>query len=241
MAEAQQVSRIYGHAEAAVRAVDSISVAFMQGELAAIVGPSGSGKSTLMHLLAGLDQPTSGTTFLDGMPLAGRNEADLAELRRTRMGFVFQSFNLLPGLTVMENIRLPETLGTKAATNDRAWEGELIARLGLLGLLERMPHQLSGGQQQRVAIVRALAHRPAVVFADEPTGNLDVVSGAEVLKVLSSLAHDAGCGIVIVTHDAAAASVADRILYVRDGRVVQEIGRSSAEAIARFLVSGGAQ
>lgn len=238
VARCTDLTRLFGADGATVAAVDRISAEFRRGELTAVVGPSGSGKSTLMYLLAGLDEPTWGDIELDGHALAGFDEAQLAALRHERMGFIFQSFNLLPGLSAIENIRLPETLGRRRREHDAIWEAELIARLGLTELLERRPHELSGGQQQRVAIARALAHRPAVVFADEPTGNLDLATGGEVLSLLTELVHDSGCGIIMVTHDPVAASSADRVLSIRDGHLVAELGRASAAEISAIMLAG---
>ncbi len=237
VARCHLLTRTFGADGATVAAVDRITTAFRRGELTAVVGPSGSGKSTLLYLLAGLDAPTSGEVELDGYLLTDFDELELAALRHERMGFIFQSFNLLPGLTAIENIRLPETLGRQKRPNDEAWVRQLIERLGLTALLERRPHELSGGQQQRVAIARALAHRPAVVFADEPTGNLDLATGGEVLRLLTELARDTGCGIVMVTHDPRAASAADRVLSIRDGRLVAELGRASAAEIAALMLA----
>ena len=237
VARCTDLTRLFGADGATVAAVDRITAEFRRGELTAVVGPSGSGKSTLMYLLAGLDAPTWGEIELDGHALVDFDEAELAALRHERMGFIFQSFNLLPGLTALENIRLPESLGRRRREHDELWEAELIDRLGLTSLLERRPHELSGGQQQRVAIARALAHRPAVVFADEPTGNLDLKTGGEVLKLLTELVRDSGCGIIMVTHDPVAASSADRVLSIRDGHLVAELGRATAAEISALMLA----
>ncbi len=237
VARATDLTRLFGADGATVAAVDRITTTFRRGELTAVVGPSGSGKSTLMYLLAGLDAPTWGEVELDGNRLNELDEPELAALRHERMGFIFQSFNLLPGLTAIENIRLPETLGRHRRANDEAWVKQLIDRLGLTALLERRQHELSGGQQQRVAIARALAHRPAVVFADEPTGNLDLATGGEVLSLLTELAHESGCGIIMVTHDPRAASAADRVLSIRDGHLVAELGRATAAEISALMLA----
>ncbi len=237
VARCSDLTRLFGAEGATVAAVDRITTEFRRGELTAVVGPSGSGKSTLMYLLAGLDSPTWGDVELDGSLLTDLDEPELAALRHERMGFIFQAFNLLPGLTAIENIRLPETLGRQRRATDEAWVQQLIDRLGLAALLERRPHELSGGQQQRVAIARALAHRPAVVFADEPTGNLDLATGGEVLRLLTELAHESGCGIIMVTHDPRAASAADRVLSIRDGHLVAELGRSSAAEISALMLA----
>lgn len=231
------VSRVYGTDDTRVAAVDGVTAEFRRGRMTAVVGPSGSGKSTLMHLLAGLDSPTSGEVELDGHRIAELDEAGLARLRHERMGFVFQSFNLLPGITALDNIRLPETLGSRPRPRDTAWERELIDRLGIGRVLNRRPHELSGGQQQRVAIARALAHRPAVVFADEPTGNLDLATGDAVLRLLRDLVADSGCGVVLVTHDPRAASRADQVIALRDGRVVAQLESASASAISALMLA----
>lgn len=236
VARTRDVSRVFGADGARVTAVDGITAEFERGRLTAIVGPSGSGKSTLMHLLAGLDSPTSGVVELDGHALAELDERALAALRHERMGFVFQSFNLLPALTVLDNIRLPEQLGSRPRPHDRDWEASLVERLGLATMLGRRPAELSGGQQQRVAIARALAHRPAVVFADEPTGNLDLTTGREVLQLLTEIVRESEAGVVMVTHDPTAASYADRVLSMRDGRVVRERDRSAAADIAAAML-----
>lgn len=237
VARATDLVRVFGSGDTAVRAVAGLTAEFRRGELTAIVGPSGSGKSTVMHLLAGLDTPTSGTVELDGEAIARLDDDQLAALRHERMGFVFQAFNLLPGLTALENIRLPESLGTRHRPRDDVWERELIGRLEIGRFLNRRPHELSGGQQQRIAIARALAHRPDVVFADEPTGNLDLATGDAVLRLLSELVADSGCGVILVTHDPRAASRADRVLALRDGRLVAELGRASAAEIAALMLA----
>ena len=237
VARCSDLTRLFGADGATVAAVDRITAEFRRGELTAVVGPSGSGKSTLMYLLAGLDEPTWGEVELDGHRLADFDEAELAGLRHQRMGFIFQSFNLLAGLTAIENIRLPESLGRRPREHDDVWEAELIDRLGLTALLERKPHELSGGQQQRVAIARALAHRPAVVFADEPTGNLDLATGGEVLDLLTELVRESGCGIIMVTHDPRAASAAGRVLSIRDGHLVAELGRATPAEISALMLA----
>src|ERR671933_826463 len=203
------LARTYGEGDTAVHALREVSVAFPAGEFAAIMGPSGSGKSTLMPLLAGLDRPTSGSVVVDGQELAGLDDKGLTRLRRDRLGFVFQAFNLVPVLTAEENILLPLTLAGRKP--DAAWFDQLIASVGLGDRLSHRPSELSGGQQQRVAVARALVHRPAVVFADEPTGNLDTNSSEEVLGLLRRAVDELGETVIMVTHDAQAASVADRI------------------------------
>ncbi len=234
------VSRMFGTGSSVVHAVEGVTVSFERGVLSAVIGPSGSGKTTLMHLLAGLDSPTVGSVELDGVALDGLDDTRLAALRHERTGFVFQSFNLMPALTALENIRLPETLGRRVRRNDRAWEQQLVARLGIAPLLDRRPGELSGGQQQRVAIARALAHRPAVVFADEPTGNLDMRTSGEVLALLSELVTESDCGIVMVTHDPVAASHAGRVVALRDGRIVSDTGARSAAQLAAVMLGSTA-
>ena len=209
--------RVYGEGEAAVQALRGVTLEFPAGQFTAIMGPSGSGKSTLMHLLAGLDKPTGGSVTVDGREIAGLGDKELTQLRRDRLGFVFQSFNLVPVLTAEENILLPLTLaGSKV---DKQWLDQLIESVGLRDRLTHRPSELSGGQQQRVAVARALVHRPAVVFADEPTGNLDTNSSEEVLGLLRTAAADLGQTVVMVTHDPAAAAYADHLVRIEDGRV----------------------
>jgi putative ABC transport system ATP-binding protein len=214
---ATDLTRRYGEGEAAVDALRGVSVSFAPGEFTAIMGPSGSGKSTLMHILAGLDRPTSGEVVLDGTALSGLDDADLTRLRRDRIGFVFQAFNLLPVLDARENIVLPlEIAGRKP---DDGWIDTLVDAIGIRDRLTHRPSELSGGQQQRVAIARALASRPAVVFADEPTGNLDSHSSDEVLGLLRRSVDEFGQTVVMVTHEPDAAAHADRILEMADGRI----------------------
>jgi len=217
---ATDVTRRYGEGEAAVDALRGVSVAFAPGEFAAIMGPSGSGKSTLMHILAGLDRPTSGEVVIDGVALGGLDDGKLTELRRDRIGFVFQAFNLLPVLNARENILLPlEIAGRKP---DEEWITRLIDTVGLGDRLTHRPSELSGGQQQRVAVARALASRPAVIFADEPTGNLDSAASEEVLGLLRRSVDEFGQTVVMVTHEAHAAAHADRVLEMADGRIVAD-------------------
>src|SRR3954469_6282217 len=201
--------RVYGEGEAAVQALRGVTLEFPAGQFTAIMGPSGSGKSTLMHLLAGLDTPTSGSVTVDGREIGGLNDKALTQLRRDRLGFVFQAFNLVPVLTAEENIKLPLTLA--GAGVDPAGFDRLIDPVGLRARLTHRPSELSGGQQQRVAVARALVHRPAVLFADEPTGNLDSHSSEEVLRLLRQAVDEFGQTVIMVTHDATAAAVADRI------------------------------
>jgi putative ABC transport system ATP-binding protein len=228
-----ELRRVYGEGETAVHALRGVTLSFPSGQFAAIMGPSGSGKSTLMHLLAGLDRPTAGSVVVDGSELAGLDDKGLTRLRRDRLGFVFQAFNLVPVLTAEENILLPLTLAGKKP--DREWLGQLIAAVGLGDRLEHRPSELSGGQQQRVAVARALIHRPAVVFADEPTGNLDSASSDEVLALLRQAADEFGQTVVMVTHDAHAASIADRIVVLSDGRVVHDGGGESTEGVLDLM------
>jgi putative ABC transport system ATP-binding protein len=217
---AQDLGRVYGEGGAAVTALDGVTVDFPAGAFTAIMGPSGSGKSTLMHLLAGLDRPTSGTVVLDGVELSTLNDDALTQLRRDRVGFIFQAFNLLPVLNAKENILLPLSIAGRDA--DEAWVDQLIEITGLSDRVTHRPSELSGGQQQRVAVVRALASRPAVVFADEPTGNLDSHSSTEILQLLRRSVDEFGQTIIMVTHDEEAAAYADRLLVLRDGQIVED-------------------
>ncbi len=219
--------RRYGEGETAVHALNGITLAFPAGQFTAIMGPSGSGKSTLMHLLAGLDHPTSGSVVVDGTELANLDDRRLTRLRRDKLGFVFQAYNLVPVLTAEENILLPLTLAGRKP--DREWIDALIAKVDLGDRLTHRPSELSGGQQQRVAVARALASRPAVVFADEPTGNLDSHASDEVLALLREAVDEFGQTVIMVTHDAHAASVADRMVVLRDGEVVHD-GAGESEA-----------
>ena len=217
---ATDLHRRYGEGDAAVDALDGVSVAFERGRFAAIMGPSGSGKSTLMHMLAGLDRPTSGSVVVDGTELAGLDDDELTDLRRDKLGFIFQFFNLLPVLTAEENIVLP--LSIAGRDPDPEWLNQLIDVVGLGDRRTHRPAELSGGQQQRVAVARALVSRPAVVFADEPTGNLDSTASAEVLRLLRQAVDEFGQTVVMVTHEAHAAAYADRLVVLGDGRVVHD-------------------
>ncbi len=228
-----ELRKVYGEGETAVQALRGVTVALPSGQFAAIMGPSGSGKSTLMHLLAGLDRPTAGSVVVDGAELANLDDRALTRLRRDRLGFVFQAFNLVPVLSAEENIMLPLTLAGKKP--DREWLTTLIDAVGLGDRLTHRPSELSGGQQQRVAVARALIHRPAVVFADEPTGNLDSRSSDEVLALLRQAADEFGQTVVMVTHDAHAASVADRILVLADGRIVHDGEAGSADDVLDLM------
>jgi putative ABC transport system ATP-binding protein len=217
---ARGLSRIYGEGQASVTALDDVSVEFPAGGFTAIMGPSGSGKSTLMHLLAGLDRPTSGDVEIEGTKLASLSDDKLTHLRRDRVGFVFQAFNLLPVLTAEENILLPQTIAKR--TPDKEWFDQLVAAVGIEDRLSHRPSELSGGQQQRVAVARALASKPAVIFADEPTGNLDTKTSIEILALLRRSVDEFGQTIVMVTHDEAAAARADRRVVLRDGKIVED-------------------
>ena len=227
---AEELARRYGTGETAVEALRGVSLEIESGKLTAVMGPSGSGKSTLMHLLAGLDRPTGGTVSVAGEPIASLDDNALTQLRRRHIGFVFQFFNLLPMLTAEENVVLP--LSVAGEKVDREWFAELVDRVGLADRLGHRPAELSGGQQQRVAVARALVSRPTVVFADEPTGNLDTRSGAEILRLLRESCSEYAQTIVMVTHDPRAAAIADRILYVLDGRIVHDrSGQTEADVL----------
>jgi putative ABC transport system ATP-binding protein len=228
-ARARDVWKVYGSGEAAVTALRGVSVDLRRSQFTAIMGPSGSGKSTLMHCLAGLDTVTRGEVFIGGTRLTGLSDAGLTRLRRDQVGFVFQQFNLLPTLTAQENILLP--LAIAGRKPDRQWYDTVIDTVGLRDRLSHRPTQLSGGQQQRVACARALVSRPEVVFADEPTGNLDSRSGAEVLGFLRRCAREFDQTVVMVTHDPNAAAYADRVIFLADGAVVTELAEPTAEAV----------
>jgi putative ABC transport system ATP-binding protein len=225
--EAQDLTRRYGEGEAAVDALVGVTVDFPAGRFAAIMGPSGSGKSTLMHILAGLDRPTSGTVRVAGVELTELDDRALTQLRRDRIGFIFQTFNLLPVLDAEENILLPLSIAGRRV--DREWFDRLVDTVGIRDRLSHRPAELSGGQQQRVAVARALISRPSVVFADEPSGNLDSKASGDVLGLLRHAVDDFGQTVVMVTHDAHAASFADRLLLLADGRIVHDGGAASAE------------
>jgi len=226
---ANELTRRYGEGEATVEALRGVSLAVQPGELVAVMGPSGSGKSTLMHLLAALDTPTSGTVTIAGQDVGSLSDGDVTKLRRRNIGFVFQFFNLLPMLTAEENIKLP--LSIAGEKPDHEFFERLLDRVGLDDRRHHRPSELSGGQQQRVAIARALVSQPTVVFADEPTGNLDSKTGGEILELLRSSAEELGQTMVMVTHDAQAATIADRVLFLADGRIVEELPRSPAPEI----------
>jgi putative ABC transport system ATP-binding protein len=230
---ARDVTRRYGEGETAVDALRGVSVDVPRGRLTAVMGPSGSGKSTLMHILAGLDKPTSGSVEIAGTEITTLKDSELTKLRRSHIGFVFQFFNLLPMLNAEENIRLP--LSIAGEKPDPEYYEELITAVGLRDRLSHRPAELSGGQQQRVAIARALVSRPDVVFADEPTGNLDSKTGAEILELLRHSVEDLQQTIVMVTHEARAAVIADRVLYLADGQIVRELSGASQHEITETM------
>jgi len=235
--EATDLVKTYGSGGTAVRALDGVTATFVSGEFTAIMGPSGSGKSTLMHCLAGLDTPTGGSVRIGGTEISGLGDRALTLLRRQRIGFIFQSFNLLPTRTAEQNILLPlELAGLKP---DPAWWETVIGSLGLADRLGHRPSQLSGGQQQRVACARALITKPDVVFGDEPTGNLDSRTGTEVLRFLRTSVREFGQTVVMVTHDAVAASYADRVLFLADGQVRGEMRAPTAESVLDYLKQTG--
>jgi putative ABC transport system ATP-binding protein len=235
---ARDVVRRYGEGDAAVHALRGVSVEIAEGRLTAVMGPSGSGKSTLMHILAGLDRATSGEVRVAGVDISNLDDAALTKLRRDHIGFIFQFFNLLPMLTAAENIALPLKLAGEKP--DPAWLAEIVATVGLSDRLGHRPSELSGGQQQRVAVARALVSRPSVMFADEPTGNLDSTTSGEILALLRDSVDTLGQTTVMVTHDAHAAAIADRVLFLADGDIVRDLGPSSAHEILATLeqVSG---
>ncbi len=228
-ASAREVSKGYGSGDTRVDALIDVSVEFRHGEFTAIMGPSGSGKSTLMHCLAGLDSADSGSVRIGETDLTGLSDKDMTQLRRDRIGFVFQSFNLVPTLTALENITLPVDIAGRKA--DQQWLDSVIDTLGLRSRLTHRPSELSGGQQQRVACARALAGQPEIIFADEPTGNLDSRSSGEVLGILRRSVDELGQTVVIVTHDPSAAAYADRVIFLADGRIVDELRSPTAESV----------
>jgi putative ABC transport system ATP-binding protein len=233
------LTKRYGEGDAAVNALRGITVDFPRGRFAAIMGPSGSGKSTLMHVLAGLDRPTSGNVVIDGIDLAGLDDRRLTDLRRDRIGFIFQSFNLLPVLDAKENILLPLSIAGRDV--DQAWFDQLIDTIGIGDRLTHRPAELSGGQQQRVAVARALVSRPAVLFADEPTGNLDSHASQEVLELLRRAVDGLGQTVVMVTHEAAAASYADRLLVLADGEIVRDGEALATDEVLDLMKGLGSQ
>jgi putative ABC transport system ATP-binding protein len=226
---AHEISRRYGEGDTAVDALTGVTLEIEAGKLTAVMGPSGSGKSTLMHILAALDRPTAGYVTIAGTRLGQLSDKDITKIRRRHIGFIFQFFNLLPMLTAEENIVLPVSLA--GAKPESAFLGDLIERVGLTDRLNHRPSELSGGQQQRVAIARALVSRPTVVFADEPTGNLDSKTGGEILELLHESVENFGQTMVMVTHEARAAAAADRILFLADGRIIKDLGRVGEEEI----------
>jgi putative ABC transport system ATP-binding protein len=238
---ADDLTKVYGQGETRVVALDGVRVEFRHGEFAAIMGPSGSGKSTLMHCMAGLDAAGSGRIYVGEVELSGLDDRRLTRLRRDKVGFVFQSFNLVPTLTALENITLPAKIAGRRPDQD--WLDSVIDTVGLRDRLGHRPSQLSGGQQQRVACARALAGRPEIIFADEPTGNLDSRAGAEVLSLLRDAVRQAGQTVVIVTHDPVAAAYADQVLFLGDGRIVDHMTDPGAakvlERMKRFELPGG--
>jgi putative ABC transport system ATP-binding protein len=237
-ARVQQLTKTYGSGANTVRALDEVSVGIRRGEFTAIMGPSGSGKSTLMHVMAGLDAPTSGRAWIGDTDITGLSDLELTILRRRRVGFVFQAFNLVPTLDARANIMLPFDLdGRRPTALERSRIDALVETLGLTARLSHRPHELSGGQQQRVAIARALATAPDLVFADEPTGNLDSRSGRDVLRLLAEASAQHGQSIAMVTHDPVAASHADRVIFLGDGRIVADKPRQSAEEIAAYMLA----
>jgi putative ABC transport system ATP-binding protein len=221
--------KVYGQGDATVRALDGVSVGFAPGQFSAIMGPSGSGKSTLMHCMAGLDAITSGRVFVGDVELSNLNDKELTRLRRDKIGFIFQAYNLVPTLTAAENITLPMDIAGRKP--DKAWVDQLIDTVGLRPRLSHRPSELSGGQQQRVAAARALASRPDIVFADEPTGNLDSRASAEVLEFLRKSVAEFGQTVVMVTHDPVAASYAERVVFLADGRIVDEMTGPTADRV----------
>ena len=226
---AQDITRRYGEGDTAVDALRGVSLDVQQGKLTAVMGPSGSGKSTLMHIMAALDKPTSGSVWIAGTKLGGLSDTEITKIRREHIGFVFQFFNLLPMLTAEENVVLPLTIAGEKP--EREWREQLLKTVGLDDRRSHRPAELSGGQQQRVAIARALISRPTVVFADEPTGNLDSKTGGEILELLRNSVESLGQTTVMVTHDPYAAAIADRILFLADGLIVGDIARSEASAV----------
>ncbi|HEX3298355.1 MAG TPA: ABC transporter ATP-binding protein [Nocardioides sp.] len=237
-ARAEGLSKFYGTGDAAIPALDNVTVALAEGQFTAIMGPSGSGKSTLLHMLAGLDRPSSGEVYLGDTEITSLGDKALTLLRRDRIGFIFQSFNLLPTMTAAENIVLPIRIAGRKP--DDHWVASIVETVGLTGRLSHRPSELSGGQQQRVAAARALASKPQIVFADEPTGALDSKSGAELLGFLRKAVTELGQTVVMVTHDPTAASYADRVIFLADGHVVDEMHAASADEVLDYMKHLGA-
>ena len=237
-AQALGATKVYGIGDTAVLALDEVDVAFERGRFTAVMGPSGSGKSTLMHCVAGLDSLTAGRVLIGDVDLSTLSDRDLTRLRRDRIGFVFQAFNLIPTLTAQENIVLPDRLAGRRA--DAAWVDQVVAAVGLGDRLRHRPSELSGGQQQRVAVARALAGRPDIVFADEPTGNLDSRTGAEILGFLRRAVDDLGQTVVMVTHEPTAAAYADEVVFLADGRIVDGLAAPTATTVLDRMSSLGA-
>ncbi len=236
-ARAINATKIYGSGDTQVKALDNVSVDFERGKFTAVMGPSGSGKSTLMHALAGLDQLTSGQIMIGDTDLSDLNEKQLTLLRRKQVGFIFQAFNLLPTLTANENVDLPAKLGKTDI--DEQWRQRVITAVGLADRMTHKPGELSGGQQQRVAVARALASQPDIIFADEPTGNLDSVTGSEILEFMQTAVKELNQTIVMVTHDAVGASYADEVLFLADGRIVDKIVNPTADSVLDKIRSLG--
>ncbi len=237
-AHAADLTKIYGSGQAAVRALDRVTVTFERGRFTAVMGPSGSGKSTLMHCMAGLDRPTSGASFVGGQDIGGLDDARLTRLRRDSIGFVFQSFNLVPTLTAAENITLPADLAGRKV--DRDWLRYLLDQLGLADRQDHRPGEMSGGQQQRVACARALINKPELIFADEPTGNLDSTASADLLAFMRRSVTELGQSIVMVTHDPRSAAYADRVVFLSDGRLAGELDRPTADSVLERMRTLGA-
>src|SRR5580658_721548 len=237
-ARSLDLTKTYGSGQAAVRALSNVSVAFERGRFTAVMGPSGSGKSTLLHCMAGLDRPSSGQAFIGGQDIGQLDDTGITRLRRDRIGFIFQSFNLVPTLTAAENITLPLDLaGTKV---DREWFDDIVGRLGIGDRLDHQPSEMSGGQQQRVACARALITRPELIFADEPTGNLDSYASAELLSFLKDSTVRTGQSVVMVTHDPRAAAYSDRVVLLADGAVAGEIEKPTADSVLERMRNLGA-